>query len=277
MSTEPPLHSTLVGDPGEGPVVVFCHGLFGRGRNFSTIARALQPEHASLLVDLPNHGASAWTEQVDYQQMADLLGDHLRDGVARERPVALVGHSMGGKVAMTLALTRPELVERLVVVDISPASSDAASEFEDLLGALGRIDLSAVHSRGDADRALAEEVPQRTLRGFLLQNLRRDPDTGRFAWQANLDLLLRDLPVVTDAVPHEDRTFDGPVLWVAGSDSPYVTEEDMPLIRSLFPRTRLVTVKGAGHWVHSQQPEVFTATLRRFLASGREAAPAPAD
>ncbi|AXH95256.1 alpha/beta fold hydrolase [Ornithinimicrobium avium] len=257
------LHSTLVGD--HGPVVVFLHGLFGRGRNFGATVRAMQPHLRALLVDLPNHGASPWTDPVDYGQMAHAVAEHLRAGVAAEGPVHLVGHSMGGKTAMALALAEPDLVDHLVVVDVSPAGSGGGEEFEHLLGALSRIDLATLASLGDADRQLSREVPQPSLRGFLLQNLRRD-GSGRLAWQANLDVLRRDLAVVTGDVPHADGArFDGPVLWVAGSESDYITDEDEPLMRRLFPRTRRVTVKDANHWVHSRQPQVFADVVLRFL------------
>ena len=262
-SSLPTLHSTLVGD--EGPVVVFCHGLFGRGRNFSGIAKALQPGYRSLLVDLPDHGGSGWTEGVDYGLMAAALGQHLRDTVGADLPIRLVGHSMGGKVAMMLALTEPDLVAQLVVVDISPSGSGEVGEFAHLLDALADLDIDSFTNLGDADRALAPEVPRPVLRGFLLQNLRHDREHARFVWQPNLEVLRRDLSVITDDIPHGDRSYDGPVLWVAGADSDYVQEEDGAVMRRLFPRTQLLRVKGAGHWVHSEQPEVFTAALRHVL------------
>lgn len=258
-----PLRQTVVGD--DGPTIVFCHGLFGRGRNFAGIARALQPDYRCVLLDMPNHGGSPWTDRVDYAEAAQLVADHLRAGAAADGPVHVVGHSMGGKIAMTLALSAPDLVESLVVVDISPTGSSSVSEFEHLLGALSRIDLDTLGSLGDADRQLARDVPQPTLRGFLLQNLRRDQTAKAFGWEPNLDLLLRDLPVITRDIPHRDRVYDGPVLWVAGSESTYVTAEQAPMMRRLFPRTVQVTVKGANHWVHSQQPAAFTSTLRYFL------------
>lgn len=259
----PVLSSTMVGD--RGPVVVFLHGLFGRGKNFTGIAKALQPDYRCLLVDLPDHGASGWTQGVDYALMASAVAAHLRKELPEDLPVHVVGHSMGGKVAMMLALTEPELVDGLVIVDISPTGSTSVSEFEHLLGSLARIDLDALESLGDADRALAKDVPQPSLRGFLLQNLRRDRETRTFSWQPNLDLLRSDLPVITADIPHRDRTFEGTVLWIAGADSPYVGQEQDAPMRALFPGTRLVTIKGAGHWVHSQQPKVFTAALRQYL------------
>ncbi|WP_206051821.1 alpha/beta fold hydrolase [Nocardioides ferulae] len=257
---ESDLHTTEVGDAGEP--VVFLHGLFGQGKNFTTIAKALQPELRSLLVDLPNHGRSSWTDHFSYQETADLVADELRAGFAASGPVHLVGHSMGGKVAMVLALRHPELVDRLVVVDISPSGGRGTDEFEHLLDSLSALDLSVVARRSDADEALAGPIPDERVRGFLLQNLR----SGRegFHWRANLELLRRELPAI-GGFPELDGCFDRPTLWLAGERSPYVRPENEPEMRRLFPRTTLVTVKGAGHWVHSEQPETVVTALRTFL------------
>lgn len=241
--------------------VVFLHGLMGRGKNFLTSAKSLT-DTASVLVDLPNHGASGWTDAFDYEQIADLVADALRDEV--QTPFDLVGHSLGGKVAMLLALRHPELIDRLVIVDIAPADSHAAgSVFEHLLGSLRALDLSAIDSRSEADAALKEPIPDSTVRGFLLQNLRRDGDG--FAWQPNLELLFQSLDTIA-GFPMQEASFDGPVLWIAGGESNYVTEEAVPVMRQLFPKVRRVTVRGAGHWVHSERPEEFNAILDAFLA-----------
>ncbi len=256
------LHTTRVGD--DGPRVVFLHGLFGQGKNFTTIAKGLAPDFSSLLVDLPNHGRSGWTDRIRYAELADIVAAHLRTGFAAQGPIHLVGHSMGGKVAMALALRHPDLVDRLVVVDISPVDSADMSEFEHLLGSLATLDLATLTSRGEADRQLTERIPNRTVRGFLLQNLRSGDDG--FFWQANLDLLLRELPSIAGFIDTDVTPFDHPVLWVAGARSPYVKPEYGPAMRELFPRTRLLTVKDAGHWVHSEQPAAFTSALRVFLA-----------
>ena len=148
------LHTTRVGD--DGPRVVFLHGLFGQGKNFTTIAKGLAPDFSSLLVDLPNHGRSGWTDRIRYAELADIVAAHLRTGFAAQGPIHLVGHSMGGKVAMALALRHPDLVDRLVVVDISPVDSADMSEFEHLLGSLATLDLATLTSRGEADRQLTE-------------------------------------------------------------------------------------------------------------------------
>lgn len=265
VSPEPPasapLAQTVVGD--DGPVVVFCHGLLGRGRNFSGVAKALQPDFRCVLLDMPDHGASPWTESVSYAQNARMVVEQLRSLDAG--PVHLVGHSMGGKTAMMVALLAPELVERLVVVDISPTGGAGSSQFGHLLSAMQDLDLASVSSLGEADDRLADAVPEKSLRGFLLQNLRRDRQSQQFGWQPNLEVLRRDLATITSDIPHGDRSYDGPVLWLSGSESSYVTEEQAPTMRQLFPRTVQVTIKGAGHWVHSEQPQAFTATVRHFL------------
>jgi len=257
------IHTLPVGEdlPDGVPTAVFLHGLFGQGRNFATIARGLVPEARSLLVDLPNHGRSGWTEDVDLVDMADDVAATVRERA--RTPVALVGHSLGGKVAMLLALRRPELVERLVVVDISPVPSRSVGQFEHLLGALATIHLDTLDSRGDADAQLAELIPDGAVRAFLLQNLYRDGD--RWAWRANLTLLRASLDVVGGFPDTGDQRYDGPVVWVRGERSDYVGDADDAAMRALFPRTVSVTVKGAGHWVHSEQPAAFGQVLRRFL------------
>ena len=250
---------------GEGDLrAVFLHGFFGRGKNFTTAAKAIADTHTSTLVDLPNHGDSPWTDTFSYIDMADQVADTLRQGAAAAGPVDLIGHSMGGKTAMVLALRHPDLIDRLIVVDISPVLSDNGGEFDHLLGSLKQLDLATLDSRTDADQQLREPIPNAGTRGFLLQNLRSTRDG--YAWQPNLDLLHASLPQIGDFPNLGDATFDGPTLWVGGSESPYITEEAEPVMRALFPSVRRVTVKGSGHWVHSEKPQEFASILRTFLA-----------
>ena len=255
------LHTTSLGDSGSR--VVFCHGLFGQGKNWSAIGKSLAEQHRVVLVDMPDHGQSPRSERFDYAAAADQVAELLSE----EDPVALVGHSMGGKISMLVALLHPELVERLVVVDVAPVPYDHADEFEGYINAMRAIDLDKLERRAEADSALQEAVPNPTVRGFLLQSLRREDD--RWQWLLNLELLGRDLDTITGWP--EDRLegtapYDGPVLWVGGADSRYVAPEHVAAMDALFPRNRRVTVKGAGHWVHSEQPEVFLEVLKRFLA-----------
>lgn len=241
--------------------VVFLHGLFGQGRNWTAIAKALLPEHASVLVDLPDHGASVWTERFDYLAIADRVADALRaDG-----PVDLVGHSMGGKVAMVLALRHPHLVRRLVVVDISPAAQSSTGEFRRYITGMRAMDLAAIQRRSDAHDQLRGAAPDDTIRAFLLQNLRHDD--GQWRWQVNLDMLDRDLAALGEWP--DDRlgaaVYDGPVLWLKGERSPYVHDDYHDAMLARFPATRRVTIKDAGHWLHSEQPAVFVEVMRHFL------------
>lgn len=264
MTEELSLHSETVGVSGE--TVVFLHGLFGQGKNFTQIAKGAQPDFQSLLVDLPNHGASDWTQGFDYVEQADVVAEHLRRTVAAEAPVNLVGHSMGGKVAMLLALRHPELIGRLAVVDISPVAHQSMGEFEHLLDSLLDLPLKEISSRREADERLREPIPEDMVRGFLLQSLVRS-DEG-FRWRPNLKLLRQSLPAIADFPEFDRAQFEQPVLWVAGAKSDYVQDEYAATMREFFPRTTLTTVKGAGHWVHAEQPQVFTEVLKRFLRAG---------
>ena len=267
LSPRSTLFSTELG--GDGPTVVFLHGLFGQGKNWTTIAKALSPAARALLVDLPNHGRSGWTAELSYPQMAAAVADHLdqRSAAAAEPgPYAVVGHSMGGKVAMALALLRPDLVQRLCVVDVSPVRTPLLSSFDRYVRGMRAVDLAQLSDRGQADRVLADDVPDPTIRGFLLQNLRRaagGPVPWR--WQMNLDLLGRHLAELGAWPDLGAAPYPGPVLWLAGARSAYVRPEFIPAMRALFPRVQLVRVKDAGHWVHSDQPGVFVAALRQFL------------
>lgn len=254
------LHTTAVGD--HGSLIAFCHGLFGQGRNWNGIAKALADEHRSLLVDLPHHGRSTWSGDVDYPTMADQVAQLL----SPDDPVTLVGHSLGGKLAMVLALRHPELVTRLCVVDIAPVDYEGSAEFARYVEAMRGLDLEAIRDRGDAAEAFTEAVPNRTVRDFLLQSLRRDGDHWR--WQVDLEGLGAALPRIS-GWPEETlgtAVYDGPVLWVAGSESAYVSDERAAEMTRRFPHHRRVVIKGAGHWVHSEKPQVFVEVLRRFAA-----------
>jgi pimeloyl-ACP methyl ester carboxylesterase len=257
------LFSTSLGTT--GPRVVFLHGLFGQGRNWTTVAKALADQARVLLVDLPNHGRSAWTETFSYPDMAAQVARLLRrtgDGEA----YAVVGHSMGGKVAMALALHHPELVARLAVVDVSPAATAEVSHFARYVDGMRSLDLATLTDRTQADGHLARYVSDPGIRSFLLQNLRREPEGGGgWRWQMNLALLGDRLEEMGSWADPDAEPYPGPVLWLAGARSGYVRPDYAPAMRALFPRVQLVTVKDAGHWLHSDQPEVFLAVMRRFL------------
>lgn len=255
------LHTIAFGETGER--MVFLHGLFGHGRNWSTIGRAFEADHRVLLVDLPHHGRSQWSERWDFRDVVEQVAGLW----SADDPVTLVGHSLGGKVAMLLALLHPDRVKRLCVVDVSPVTYGRAREFSRYTSAMKALDLDALERREDADRGLEDAVPDPGVRAFLLQNLRREGDAWR--WGPNLEVLERDLGVLggwPDDALDGVAPYDGPVLWLAGGRSDYVTDEYAEPMARWFPRARRVTVKGAGHWVHAEQPAIVTEALRRFLA-----------
>ncbi|GAB3704182.1 alpha/beta fold hydrolase [Mariniluteicoccus flavus] len=260
------LHTTRIGD--EGTTVAFCHGVFGQGKNWTSVAKALNDgtgaPHRSILLDMPNHGRSPWTSATSYPAMADVVAADL----APEGPLALVGHSMGGKIAMHVALRHPELVERLCIVDVAPVIYPGLRSFHRYVEAMTSLDLANLSGRAEADAHLTDGVPDPVVRSFLMQNLRRDQHAQageQWRWQMNLDVIAANLDTLGGWEAPQEPAYEGPVLWIAGADSDYVRPEHADAMRALFRRVRLVTVKNAGHWVHSEQPQVFTAALRHFV------------
>ncbi len=244
-----------------GPPVAILHGLFGSGRNWRSVAQHLAAHHRVLTFDLRNHGASPWADGVSYREMVEDLRATLRArGIEH---AALLGHSMGGKIAMVMALLHPGEVDRLVIVDIAPAANPP-----NLLAysrAMRAVDLSKVKRRAEVDVALAGAVPDPAERAFLLQNLVVDENGAR--WRLNLDAIERgfsqivgfpDLPAGT--------AYRGPALFVAGARSNYIQAEHVPGIRQLFPQARITRIEGAGHWVHAEQPQAFLQTVGPFLS-----------
>jgi pimeloyl-ACP methyl ester carboxylesterase len=254
-----------------GPRIAFLHGLFGQGRNWMQIAKAVSGPDGTdarcLLVDLPDHGRSPWSREFSLDAYADAVAGTL-SGAAPGEHWTVVGHSLGGKVAMVLALRHPDLVERLVVVDIAPKGYGSLERFEGYIREMQELPLADLTSRADAEDRFDEPDPG--VKAFLLQNLRRDGHSWR--WQVNLDLVagdaalgsgsrIADWPDAVDDLP----PFPGPVLWIAGGDSRYIQRQDAERMRRHFPRTRLFTIKGAGHWVHTDAPEIVVTALRRVL------------
>jgi esterase len=263
-AAEDGLFTTQLGS--SGPRVAFLHGLFGQGKNWTTIAKGLSDSARVALVDLPNHGRSFWTDHFSYPEMADQVAELLR-AQGGDDQWAVVGHSMGGKVAMTMALLKPELVERLIVVDVSPVATQQISEFHTFIRGMQSINLKTLNGRADADAQLAAYVSDPAIRSFLLQNLRREhaSEGNGWRWQMNLALLNDNLDKMAGWPELHAEPYRGPVLWVGGHRSGYIRREYIATMRAYFPRARLIKIKDAGHWVHSEQPEVFLATLRRFL------------
>ncbi len=248
-------------DTGAGPPLVVLHGLFGSGRNWATIAKQLGAIRTVHALDLPNHGQSPWTERMGYPDMAAAVRSWM-DGRGIGR-AALLGHSMGGKAAMVLALTDPARVERLAVVDVAPVRYPP--HLLSYVAAMRAVDLSRVTRRAEVDAHLAAVVDDPAERQFLLQNLVNAD--GGFRWRLNLPVLEAALPDISGFpdLP-AGAAYPGPTLFIAGGRSGYVRPEHEPAIRARFPEARLVRVPGAGHWVHAEQPAAMLDALGPFLA-----------
>jgi esterase len=243
---------------GAGSPVVILHGLFGFSDNWQTIAKSLAEEHLVITPDLRNHGKSPHTDTHSYPEMAADLEAFLESHWIHTSTI--IGHSMGGKVAMQLALTHPDMVERLVVVDIDPgeAEDNHSSIFHALMG----MDLSKMTSRTEAEAYLSGRIPDIGTRQFLLKNITRN-ENGQFSWKMNLPTLWKHFPDIL--APVSGEPFDKPTLFIRGSRSNYIKPTETALIKSLFPQAEIVTIEGAGHWVHADQPNELLRILKAFL------------
>jgi esterase len=261
--TTPLLHYL---DQGSGPgTLVILHGLFGTLDNWQTLARRWAEEAGLrvISVDLRNHGRSFHSPEHSYALMAqDVLAlfDHL---ALPAQTLSLLGHSMGGKVAMRLALDSPERLARLLVLDIAPRYSDMRHQ-DDIVAGLQAVNLTALQSRQQADAALAQHIPQLGVRQFLLKNLYRRDDNS-FAWRINLDALVASLPTIGEETT-ATQPFLKPTLFVRGGQSNYITAEDKLYgIPALFPNSQVETVLDAGHWLHAEKPEEIFQLVRAFV------------
>jgi len=247
-------------ESGAGAPVALLHGLFGQAANFGTLQRRLSATHRVIALDLRNHGASRHAPAMTYPAMAEDVLETLRERGAL--PAALVGHSMGGKVAMMAALEAPAAITRLLVADIAPVRYPPAHD--DLAAAMAAMPLHAGLTRAEADAALAA-VAEPAVRAFLLQNLRLGADPR---WRIDLAAIAAALPRLEDWPERDVLPYAGPTLFVAGARSAYIRPEHRAPIRALFPRARFLTLKDAGHWLHADNPAGFAAVVEAFLAAG---------
>lgn len=246
-------------EAGKGEPLVLLHGLFGAAQNFGAIQRRLAARFRVLALDLRNHGSSPHHPDMSYAAMA---GDVLETLAAQSAlPCALMGHSMGGKVAMRAALGQANAISRLIVSDIAPVAYPPA--FRAYAQAMQAIPLEPGLTRAKADAALAKVIPEASIRAFLLQNLRFGEAP---AWRIGLEEIAASLPVIEGWEAPAGATYPGPALFVSGVHSDYIQVQYRPAIRALFPAARFVAVKDAGHWVHADNPEGFLGVLGAFLA-----------
>jgi len=244
---------------GQGNPVIILHGLFGFSDNWQSIAKGLAEEHLVITPDLRNHGRSPHAPTHTYEDMAHDLHDFMQSRWMFSADI--VGHSMGGKVAMQLALHYPDMVNRLVVVDMEPGQAD--DNHTPMFQALMALDLPNIKTRAEIEDFLAPRIPDYGTRQFLLKNITRTED-GSFEWKMNLPVLWASFQDIL--APVTGDPFTKPTLFIRGSKSDYIKDEDIPGIRQLFPQYELITIQNAGHWVHADQPVELLRLLKQFLA-----------
>jgi len=256
------------------PPLVIVHGLYGASDNWVSIARDLADRFEVFVVDQRNHGQSPHSAQHDYPSMREDLREFMdQQGVKK---AVLIGHSMGGKTVMSFAEAWPERVQALVSVDIAPRSyrnlalaSRTAANHSNMIDAMMKIDLSKIESREEADEALASFIGSERIRSFLLKNLRRESG-GAFNWRINLEAISGNLEAIFEGMDRELYAAGGgitgfPALFISGGDSEYIRAMDHQMIRDIFPTAEFVSIPGAGHWVHAEQPALLVKTIRYFL------------
>jgi esterase len=250
---------------GAGEPLVILHGLFGTLDNWQTIARQLAEDFTVYIVDLPNHGRSPHTKgEFDYSEMSDALAEFLTKNWIHE--TRLIGHSMGGKLAMQLALNQPDLIKKLAIIDIAPKKYSGGHG--NIFKALFALDLKTLTDRKEAEQFLTEHLPEEgagTIQ-FLLKNLSRraENEGGGFEWKMNLNLLFANYPRILDEL-EGNTPCRKPTLFIRGGNSNYIKDSDFDLISKLFPNSAILTIEGAGHWVHAEKPKELLQALKNFM------------
>lgn len=246
---------------GQGTPLIILHGLLGASGNWHTLSRGVfSDDYHVYAVDLRNHGRSPHSDRFNYNVMVrDLLRLMDEEGI---RSAHLVGHSMGAKVAMYFAAKYPDRMRKLILADMGPG--EYPPRHTHILEALDAVNPEDYADRDEIDEALAAYLTEPPVRAFLMKNLGRDGKSRKLIWQMNLPAIIENYDGLNEALP-DSAVFEGRTLLIRGDKSDYVKDEDRPLVRSHFPKSNIVTLKNAGHWVHADQPHSFGKTVRAFL------------
>lgn len=245
-------------EQGKGQPIVILHGIFGSSDNWLTQAKILGEKYRVFTIDQRNHGQSPHDDTFDYPSMAEDLKNFIEEH--RLIDPIVIGHSMGGKVAMNFAIAHPERLAKLIVVDIAPRPYNL--EHYVIIDGLKAIDIANISSRNEADEALSKFVAESDVRQFLLKNLLRKPEGG-FGWKINLPVIDRNLKNIGLDLQF-DGTFEKPTLFIRGGRSKYVRDQDMTRIQQVFPNSELETLD-TGHWVQAEKPKEFVETVLNWL------------
>jgi esterase len=243
---------------GEGEPVVLLHGLFGSAANLGIVARGLAPEYCVYSLDVRNHGESPHSPTMSYRELAaDVVEFMDSRGISCCR---LLGHSMGGKIAMQVAMDYPQRVQKLIVADVAPVSYPP--HHQDTLAALAAVEAATITSRAQADELMAQTVSEASVRSFLLKSLVRS-ESGEFHWRLNRQGIADNYAALGSAT--EGNPYNGPVLFIKGGESDYILPKHEAHIRRLFPAVQLKIIAGTGHWLHAEKPALFNPLVQRFF------------
>jgi esterase len=246
---------------GEGPPLIILHGVFGISDNWVTIGRRLSEKFEVFIPDQRNHGQSPHSDSLSYDALAEDLIEFMEDHQIR-KPI-VIGHSMGGKVAMKLALEYPKRIDKLIVIDISPRLYPARQEHMEIIKAMMAVNFDEVNKRADVEWIISDKIKSEKIRLFILKNLYRI-GRNRFAWRLNIEGIYNNIDAVVEQV-ESPYTFDEPCLFIRGGNSGYVPDEDFGLIHKYFPKAIIETIHGASHWVHAEKPDALCSLLSKFL------------
>lgn len=253
---------------GEGPPLIILHGLYGSSDNWVSVAKILGTDFTVYLPDIRNHGQSPHEDAMDYDCMRDDLLE-LADDLSLKK-FFLAGHSMGGKAAFAFALKWPARLNGLLIADISPFTLETGDHFDfhsDIINALKSVDLSIYKSRKEVEDALITKMPSERIRGFILKNLQRSED-GSFSWKLNVEAIANNLDKLSAGVEpaHNNKEISRfPVIFLRGSESDYLSDEDFRKAQKIFPASELIEIEGAGHWLHTDRPDEVIMCIRKFL------------
>jgi esterase len=255
----PPIYHRQIGDS-HNPPLILIHGLFGSLDNLGLIARKLSDTYCVYSLDLPNHGRSAHTDSTSLPALAESVVAWMSENNIKQ--AHFLGHSLGGKVGMEIALRYPEKVKQLIVADIAPVAYTA--RHDDVFAAFRAVDLEAISSRIDADKMMQPYVSELSTRSFLLKNLEKSSD-GLWYWRANIEGLIGAYEQLISANTQAGHPFTGDVLFIKGELSPYILPEHKEKIVSLFPNAGVKVISGTQHWLHAEKPDIFVGIAKRFL------------
>ena len=256
MSKNPILHSTI---KGEGKPLLILHGYFGMSDNWKTLGNQFSNDFEVHLIDQRNHGRSFHSDEFNYEVLVEDLHYYITHYQLEN--VYLIGHSMGGKTAMLFAVTYPKLIDKLVIVDISPRKY--APHHNAILAGLNSVDFSVENTRTLVDKKIATLIPELGVRQFLLKNVYWK-EKGQLAYRFNLESLTENNPEIGEALP-SFTVFDKETLFLSGEKSDYITQNEIPIIEAHFPNSKIVAIKNAGHWLHAENPKQFYKEVCGFF------------